>query len=45
MKKLYCFICAKYKKLEGPEIKCLLERTFLLSIICSKCNNKVEKNI
>ena len=45
MKKLYCFICVKYKKLEEPKIKYLLERTLVFSIICSKCKNEVEENI
>ena len=38
MKKLYCFICGKYKSY-------LLGKTLVLSIIGSKCKNKNEKNI
>ena len=43
MKKLYCIICGKYIKLEKPKISYLLEKTLLLSIICSKCKNEDEK--
>ena len=39
MKKLYCVICGKYKKFEKPEISYILEKTFVLSIICCKCKN------
>ena len=42
MKKLYCIICGKYIKLEKPKISYLLEKTLLLSIICSKCKNEDE---
>ena len=34
-------ICGKYKKFEKPEISHLLEKPFVLSIICSK--NEGEK--
>ena len=40
MKKLYCVICQKYRKLEKPNISHLLQKTLVLSIICSKCKNK-----
>ena len=43
MKKLYCVICGKYRKLEKPKISYLLEKTLVLSIICSKCKNEDEK--
>ena len=43
MKKLYCVICGKYKKLKKPKISCLLEKTLVLPIICSKCKNEDEK--
>ena len=43
MKKLYCIICGKYRKLEKPKLSYLLEKTLLLSIICSKCKNEDEK--
>ena len=43
MKKLYCVICSKYRKSEKPKISYLLEKTLVLSIICSKCKNDYEK--
>ena len=42
MKKLYCVIWCKYRKSEKHKI-CLLEKTLVLSIICSKCKNEDEK--
>ena len=43
MKNLYCIICSKYRKIEEPKISYILEKTLVLSIICSKCNNEDEK--
>ena len=43
MKKLYCIICGKYRKLEKPKISYILEEKLFLSIICSKCKNTDEK--
>ena len=43
MKKFYCIICSKYKKFEKPKISNILEKTLVLSIICSKCQNEDEK--
>ena len=43
MKKLYCFICDKYRKFENPKISYLFEKTLVLSIICSKCKKKNQK--
>ena len=43
MKILYCVICGKYRKLEKPKTSYLLEKTLVLSIICSKCKNEDEK--
>ena len=43
MKKLYFVICGKYRKFEKPKISYLLEKTLILSIICSKCKNEDEK--
>ena len=43
MKKLYCIICSKYRKFEKSKIKYLLEKTLVLSIICSNFKNKDEK--
>ena len=45
MKKLYCVICGKYRKFEKPKLSYLLEKTLVLSIICSKCKNEDEKLI
>ena len=43
MKKLYYVICGKYRKLEKPKISYLLEKTLVLSIICSKSKNEDGK--
>ena len=43
MKKIYWAICGKYRKCEKPQISYLLEKTSVLSIICSKCKNEDEK--
>ena len=43
MKKLYCVICGKYRKFEKPKISYLLEKTLVVSIICSKCENEDKK--
>ena len=43
MKKLYCLICGKCKKFEKPKILYLLEKTLVLSIICSKFKNEDGK--
>ena len=43
MKKLYCVICSKCRKFEKPKMSQLLEKTLVLSIICSKCENEDEK--
>ena len=43
MKKLYCVICGKYRKSEKPKNSHLLQKTLVLSIICSKCKNEDEK--
>ena len=43
MKKIYCIICAKYRKIEKLKISYLLEKILVLSVICSKCKNKDEK--
>ena len=43
MKKLYCIICCRYRKFEKSKISYLLEKTLVLSIICSKCINEDEK--
>ena len=43
MKKLYCVICGKLRNVEKPKIPYLLEKTLVLSIICSKCENEDEQ--
>ena len=43
MKNLYCVICSKYKKFEKAKISYLLEKTLVLSIICSKYKNEDGK--
>ena len=45
MKKLHCVICNKYRKFEKPKISYLLEKTLVLSIICSKWKNEDVKEI
>ena len=41
MKKLYCAILRKYRKFEKPKIY-PLEKTLVLSFICSKCKNEED---
>ena len=36
-------MCGKYRKFEIPKKSYLLEKTLVLSIICSKCKNDNEK--
>ena len=43
MKKLYCVICFKYRKLKNSKISYIFEITLLLSIICSTCENEDGK--
>ena len=43
MNKIYCFIFGKYRKFEKPKMSHILEKTLVLSIICSKCKNEAEK--
>ena len=43
MKILYCVNCGKYRKFEKLQMSYLLEKTLVLSIICSKCKNEDEK--
>ena len=44
IKKLYCVICGKYRKIKKPKISYISEKTLFLSIICSKSKNEDEKN-
>ena len=43
MKKLYCVACGKYRGFEKPKKSYILEKTLVLSIVCSKCKNENEK--
>ena len=43
MKRLYCIICSKCRKFENPKIPQLSEKTTVLSIICSSCENEGKK--
>ena len=43
MKKLYCVIYAKQKKIERPKISYFLEKTIVLPIICNECKKEDEK--
>ena len=43
IKKLYCFVCGKYRKSEKPKLSCILEKTLILSFVCSNCKNEDEK--
>ena len=43
MKNTYWVICVKNRKFGKPEIPYLSEKTLVLSIICSNCNNEDKK--
>ena len=45
MKKLYCFICGKYRKYRNPKIAYIFKETFVLCINYRNCGNEDEKNI
>ena len=45
MKKLYCVICGKYRKLVKPKISYFLVKILVLCINCSKCKNEYGTNI
>ena len=45
MKKLYCVICGKYRKLVKPKISYFLVKILVLCINCSKCKNEDGTNI
>ena len=45
MKKLYCVICSKYRKLEKPRILYLLEKRLVFSTICIKWKNEDKNNL
>ena len=43
MKKVCCVICGKYRKCKKSKISYISEKTLVLSINCSKCENENEK--
>ena len=43
MKKIYGVICGKHRKFEKRKISYFLEKTLVVSIICSNCKNEDEK--
>ena len=43
MKKVCCVNCDKYKKFKKSKISYISEKTLVLSINCSKCENEDEK--
>ena len=43
IKKTKKIICSKYRTFEKPKISYFLEKTLVLSIICSNCKNEDEK--
>ena len=40
---MYCVICLKYRKSGKSKISYLIEKTLVLSIICSKCKKEDQK--
>ena len=40
MKKLYYIIYGKYRKFEKSKISYILQKTWFISIFCSKCKNE-----
>ena len=43
IKRIYCVICDKYRKFKNPKLSYILEKTLVLSIICSKCENEDDR--
>ena len=43
MRKIYCINCRKYKEFKKPKVSYIFCKTLLLSSICNKCGNEVEK--
>ena len=43
MKKVYCVVRGKYKKLKNSTKLYILQKTLVLSVICIKCGSKDEK--
>ena len=42
MKKIYCVVYSKYEEFKNSKISCILEKTLVLSIICSKSGSNDE---
>ena len=40
---MYCVIFGKYRKFKNPKISYTFQTTLVLSITCSKCENKDKK--
>ena len=40
MKKIYILIFGKYRKIKNPKISYIFEKTLVLSIIYSQCDNE-----
>ena len=43
MKNIYCVNCGKFRNSQNPEISNTFEKTLVLSIICSSCENEDEQ--
>ena len=43
MKKICCVICGKYRKIKNPKMSYTFEKTLVLSVICSRCENEDER--
>ena len=43
MKKIHCVIFSNYRKFKNPKIAYILEKKIVLSVMCSKFENKDEK--
>ena len=43
MKKIYCVIYSEHRKFEKPKMSYFLEKSLVLSFICSKCKDEYEK--
>ena len=43
MKRIYWVVSRKYRKFEKPKISYILEKTLVLSIICTYCKSEDKK--
>ena len=41
----YIIVCGKYRKFKSPKISFILQKTLVLSIVCSKCGRKYRNII